>query len=72
MNIIFFYLNLAIVSCSSTLNQRNSSRQAHSVHMRSGGSVVERIQHQVELLEIAYSKFAPAMSTYFRYKHYLE
>ena len=55
-----FYLNLAIVPCSPTLNQGNSCCQTHSVHMRSGRSVVKCIQHQVELLEISHSKFVPA------------
>jgi hypothetical protein len=32
--------------------------------MRSGGSVVKCIQHQVELLEISYSKFVPAKLAY--------
>lgn len=48
-------LDLAVVAGRAGLDQRHVRRQAEPVHVVPGGAVVQRIQHQLELLEEAHA-----------------
>lgn len=47
----FDQFHLTVVSGRSRLNQRNVSRQTKSIDVITSGAIIERIQHQIELLE---------------------